>query len=189
MKRHYKVFLFVESSRASGRQLLEGIARYAHHHGPWSFYWEPRGLETTNRATLRKFDADGIIFRDVGRFTEEVLRLGIPAVVVGHRRREVRGLINVVTDSARIGQMAAEHLLQCGFKQFAFCGIAGTRLEQTPWSQHRLEAFRERILEAGFTAPSQHVLSPSKDWQRTRERLAEWRGKLAMAVGVGGGHG
>ena len=57
-----------------------------------------------SRATLREFDGDGIIFRDVGRFTEEVVRLGIPAVAVGHRGREVRGLINVVTDSERIGQ-------------------------------------------------------------------------------------
>jgi LacI family transcriptional regulator len=184
MKRNFKVFLFVESSRASGRQLLEGIARYAHHHGPWSFYWEPRGLESTSRATLKKFDADGIIFRDVGRFAEEVLRLGIPAVVVGHRSREVRGLINVVTDSARIGQMAAEHLLQCGFKHFAFCGSARSRLEQTPWSELRLESFRRRIIEAGFACPSTHVLSPSGDWQKTRRRLADWLAKLPTPVGV-----
>ncbi|MCL4177902.1 MAG: hypothetical protein KJ072_09170 [Verrucomicrobia bacterium] len=40
-----KVVLLLESSRASGRDLLRGVARYAHHHGPWSFYWEPAGLE------------------------------------------------------------------------------------------------------------------------------------------------
>ena len=184
VKRHFKVFLFVESSRASGRQLLEGIARYAHHHGPWSFYWEPRGLETASRATVKKFDADGIIFRDVGQFTEEVVRLGIPAVAVGHRGREVRGLINVVTDSERIGQMAAEHLLQCGFKHFAFCGSASTRLEQTPWSELRQQSFHRRILEAGFAPPATHVLSHAGDWQETRQHLADWLAKLPNPVGI-----
>jgi LacI family transcriptional regulator len=129
-------------------------------------------------------DADGIIFRDVGRFIEEVLRLGIPAVAVGHSSREVRGLINVVTDSERIGHMAAEHLLQCGFKHFAFCGSAGTRLEQTPWSELRLASFRARILQAGLAAPSTHVLSPSEDWRKTRKRLADWLKQLRTPVGI-----
>ncbi|HZT21422.1 MAG TPA: DNA-binding transcriptional regulator [Verrucomicrobiae bacterium] len=184
MKKAFKVFLFIESSRASGRHLLEGIARYAHHHGPWSFYWEPRGLEA-GRATLKELDADGIIFRDVGRFKEEVLRLRIPAVVVGHAAHEVRGLINVVTDSATIGRMAAEHLLQCGFKRFAFCGYAGTELEQTPWSQERQEAFQRRIVAAGHPPPAAYVLpSQETDWKKSRQRLANWLAALPTPLGL-----
>src|ERR1017187_7165249 len=91
MKKTYKVILLIESSRASGRNYLQGVARYAHHHGPWSFYWEPGGLEA-GRVKLKKLDADGIIFRDVARLTKEVLQLGIPAVIVGHTGHEVRGM-------------------------------------------------------------------------------------------------
>src|SRR5450756_1025027 len=91
-----RVILLIESSRASGRNYLQGIARYAHHHGPWSFYWEPGGFDLT-RQTLKTLDADGIIFRDVGRLKAQALQLGIPAVVVGHGGKEVRGIINVVT--------------------------------------------------------------------------------------------
>src|ERR1035437_10482593 len=149
MKKTFKVILLVESSRASGRDYLRGIARYAHLHGSWSFYWEPGGFEMT-RQTLKKLDVDGIILRDVGGLKAQVLRLGIPAVVVGHRDREVRGLINVVTDSKVIGQMAADHLLQCGFKHFAYCGLARSAREQTPWSKRRLESFSERVVQAGF---------------------------------------
>ena len=46
MARTPKSALLIESSRGAGRALLCGIAQYAHDHGPWSFYWEPRGLET-----------------------------------------------------------------------------------------------------------------------------------------------
>ena len=76
---------------------------------------------------LRALDVDGIILRDVDTLAE-VIDLGIPAVVVGHSRTEISGLVNVVTDSAAIGRIAAEHLIQCGFKQFGFCGF-----KKTPW--------------------------------------------------------
>lgn len=184
MKKAFKVLLMVESSRASGRHLIEGIARFAHHHGPWSFYWEPRGLETS-RAVLKKLDADGVIFRDVGRLTEQVRELGLPAVVVGHSGGEVRGLINVVTDSAAIGRMAADHLLQCGFKHFAFCGYAGVAPEETSWSKLRLESFRQRIAEAGSPPPQAYVLpSRGSDWQKDRRQLADWLARQPLPLGL-----
>jgi LacI family transcriptional regulator len=184
MKKNYKVILLIESSRASGRNYLQGIARYAHHHGPWSFYWEPGGFDLT-RQTLKTLDADGIIFRDVGRLKAQALRLGIPAVVVGHDSKEVRGIINVVTDSSTIGRMAAEHLLECGFKRFAFCGLANTLLEQTPWSERRFESFSKRIVEAGFEPPPIYVLQqPGSDWRTSRQGLADWLAKLPRLVGI-----
>src|SRR3954470_3865860 len=114
MSRIPKVILLIESSRASGRAMLCGIANYAHHHGPWSFYWEPGDLEK-GWPKLEASDADGIILRDTER-AEDALHCGIPSVVVGHRKTEIEGLVNVVTDSATIGRLGAEHLLGCGFK-------------------------------------------------------------------------
>jgi LacI family transcriptional regulator len=184
MKKNFKVVLFIESSRASGRDLLRGVARYAHHHGPWSFYWEPGGMDT-NRPDLKSLDADGIIFRDSSRLKAGVLRLGIPAVVVGHRQREVRGLINVVTDSSKVGGMAAEHLIHCGFRHFAFCGLSTTSLEQTPWSKNRYESFCRSIVAAGFATPPSLVLpSLESNWQKSRRQLADWLAKLPRPMGI-----
>ncbi len=178
-----RVILLIESSRASGRELLKGIARYAHHYGPWSFYWEPAGLEKA-WPVLKTVDADGIILRDVDKL-DEVLGFGIPAVVVGHSRPEVSGLVNVVTDSATIGRMAAEHLLSCGFRHFAFCGYAGTQLEHTPWSKLRQEAFRDRVVKAGFEPPAEYILSQAgTDWAKERHALAQWLESLAKPVGL-----
>ena len=132
------VVLLIESSRASGRSLLTGIAAYARHHGPWAFYWEPAGLEQA-RPRLQNLDAQGIILRDIDA-VEEVVALGIPAVVIGHSRQEIPGLVNVVTDSAKIGTLAAEHLLDRGFRHFAYCGYT-----ETPWSQKRGEVFQRGL--------------------------------------------
>ena len=66
MSRIPKIVLLIESPRASGRALLNGVADYAHYHGPWSFCWEPGRLESA-WPVLKSLDADGIIMRDGDR--------------------------------------------------------------------------------------------------------------------------
>ncbi|HTL55226.1 MAG TPA: DNA-binding transcriptional regulator [Candidatus Limnocylindrales bacterium] len=178
-----KIILLVESSRGSGRALLRGIANYAHHHGPWSFYWEPGGLEKAWPA-LREMEADGVILRDVKK-VDEALASGLPAVVIGHRQSEIPGLVNVVTDSEAIGRMGAEHLLQCGFEHFAFCGYAENEFERTVWSEVRCECYAARILEAGFISPPHFALSNSEEnWPKERRSLARWLESLPKPLGL-----
>jgi LacI family transcriptional regulator len=185
-----RVVLLLESSRASGRALLRGVARYAQLRGPWSFYWEPAGL---NRAwpVLKKAGVDGIILRDVGKL-EEVVASGIPAVVVGHSRTEVPGLVNVVTDSEAIGRMAAEHLLECGLRHFGYCGLARSGIERTPWSEQRAQSFAGRLAESGFGVEIFEPAEERKDRNsvpapplvRELEGIARWLKRLPKPVGV-----
>jgi LacI family transcriptional regulator len=184
MPRIPKVLLLVESSRGSGRSLLRGIANYAHHHGPWSCYWEPGGLEKV-WPKLKSLNLDGIILRDVDKL-DEVLALGIPAVVVGHGRTEVSGLVNVVTDSQVIGHMAAEHLLACGFKHFAYCGICLLQDEDVSWSELRRESFSSRIRQAGFDSCDFPLAKPSASysWPRECSAMARWLQSLPKPLGL-----
>jgi LacI family transcriptional regulator len=173
-----RVVLLIESSRSSGRSLLRGIADYARYHGPWAFYWEPGGLEKA-WPQLKNLDADGIILRDVEKI-DGVLAYGLPAVVVGHSRREVPGLANVITDSEAIGLMGAEHLLSCGFRQFAYCGFA-----DPPWSLLRGESFSRRIAKAGFDVhdyPFPEGNLPG--WKGERHYIAEWLKSLPKPLGI-----
>jgi LacI family transcriptional regulator, galactose operon repressor len=187
MLRVPKVILLIESSRASGRALLRGVADYSHHHGPWSFSWEPAGLEKV-QPLLETGEADGIILRDVAG-AEEIMAYELPTVVVGHRKMEIPGRVNVVTDSEAIGRMGAEHLLGCGFKHFAFCGHAKTPLENTTWAEIRMEFFCERIREAGFGLPPYYALSAlAKDWSREWRRLAQWLEALPKPLGLMAGN-
>jgi LacI family transcriptional regulator len=180
--------LIIESSRASGRALLCGIAKCAHHYGPWSFYWEPGGLENA-WPKLKALDVDGIILRDVDKL-KEVLDLGVPAVVVGHNQTEVTGLVNVVTDSAAIGRIAAEHLLQCGFQHFAFCGYGhapstSSRRKSFTWSAVRWESFVRCVHQAGFEAQDYTTPSPGfRVWGEERRRMAAWLQSLPKPVGL-----
>ncbi len=178
MARIPKIVLLVESSRASGRAVLNGVANYARYHGPWSFFWEPGGLERVG-PMLRTIDPDGIILRDVDKL-REARAFGIPAVVVGYSRKEIPGLINVVTDSHNIGRMAAEHLLRCGFKNFACCSYRGT-----PWAERRLKAFVERIRAEGHPVKSYLMPSPARiNWPQERRAMSKWLQALAKPAGV-----
>lgn len=174
-----RVALLIESARAAGRALLCGIAGYAHQNGPWSFYWEASGLEKFS-GPLDGLDVDGVIMRDTDR-VEEVLALGLPVVVVGHRHREFAGVPNVVTGSHAIGRMAAEHLRSCGVTNFAFCGYA-----DSCWSEIRYEAFKHVVSLArfdcvGFNVPAGITGAP---WQNQREAIADWLRQLPRPLGL-----
>ncbi len=179
-----KVLLLVESSRGSGRSLLEGIARYAQLRGPWSIYWEPGGLEEVG-PKLKTLDLDGIILRDADKL-KEVLAFDLPAVVIGHGRAEIACLLNVVTDSERIGQMAAEHLLACGFKKFAYCGCLTSMGKDAPWSELRRQSFVERIRQAGYSCENFQVplLARRSSWLRERGMMSRWLQSLSKPLGL-----
>ncbi len=174
-----KVVLLIESARAAGRALLCGIARYAHHHGPWSFYWEAGGLERFS-GSFDKLDADGVIMRDTDRL-EEVLARGLPAVVVGHRHREIPDVANVVTGSHDIGRLGAEHLLSCGVRHFAFCGYTNCS-----WSDTRCGTFKHVVSLAHFDCAEFSIQAGATDspWHDQREAIANWLRSLPRPVGL-----
>ncbi|HTR41579.1 MAG TPA: DNA-binding transcriptional regulator [Pseudomonadales bacterium] len=173
--------LLIESSRASGRALLCGIAKCAHHYGPWAVYWEPGGLEK-GWPVLKALDVDGVILRDVDKL-EEVAALGIPAVVIGHSKTEIPNMVNVVTDSEAVGRIGADHLLKCGFKHFAFCGFGNA--ESFSWSSLRQQSFSSHIQQAGFNVHGYTMLSPtSHTWRKEHQRMAAWLRSLPKPVGV-----
>ena len=57
------VALLIETSRAYGRGLLRGIIRYQREHGPWSIYFQPRGINDPAPGWLRNWKGDGILAR------------------------------------------------------------------------------------------------------------------------------
>jgi LacI family transcriptional regulator len=95
-------------------------------------------------------------------------------------------LVNVVTDSEVIGQMAAEHLLSCGFKQFAYCGLCLDAGQDVSWSQLRRQSFSRRIQEAGFSCFDFSLAntSESSSWPRERRAMSRWLESLPKPLGL-----
>ena len=177
-----KVILLIETSRGYGRALLRGIAKYSRLYGPWAFYREPGGLEQA-LPRLKSWGATGVITRDSRRI-EEVIAVGVPVIVAVHFKG-LHDVPTINTDSMKIGKMAAEHLLDCGFREFGYCGF-----DDMSWSETRKENFGKRIVEAGFKADvyKQPKSKVKRLWHNEQKVMIGWLKSLPKPVGIKAGH-
>jgi LacI family transcriptional regulator len=189
MKNLKRVALMIESSRAFGRELVRGIMRYSRLHGPWVFPWvfyrqelfyAARGSERAELEHLRKWGPQGIISRDT-RDIEELEKWGVPLFVAVAMEPPSAKRNNIVTDNRAVGRMAAQHLLERGFRNFGYCGF-----DDMYWSVQRGESFCERIAEAGFhtSVYRQPKSRENRLWYREEAVLAEWLRGLPKPVGL-----
>ncbi|HDQ45941.1 MAG TPA: helix-turn-helix domain-containing protein [bacterium] len=174
-----RIVLLVETSREFGRQLIMGIARYSRLNGPWSFYKEPIGLKSSI-PLLTGWKPDGIIMRD-SLIKKELLKLKIPTVLVIHDSSYPKNLPVIKTDSGAIARMASEHLIQKGFKHFAFCGFDGYE-----WSDERKTCFCRFNQEAGFATHAYDSPKSIKihDWENEQRHVSEWMRTLPKPIGL-----
>jgi LacI family transcriptional regulator len=182
-----KVALLIETSRGYGRSMLRGIVRYARLHGPWSFYITPGDFEQA-LPKMKLWGGSGIIARvETVEMAEAIVAAGIPAVLLGADQRvaaqvpQLAGMSEVWADSEGAAKMAAEHLLDRGFKYFAYVG-----LPDRIWSERRRDAFCAAIRESGFDV---YIYQPprskkDREWGREQSILAEWINELPKPVGI-----
>ena len=75
------VALLVETSRAYGRGICRGVARFAEQHPDWMILYQERNLKESIPDFLRKYKVDGILMRvDQPSVAGKVVSLGIPTV-------------------------------------------------------------------------------------------------------------
>lgn len=99
----------------------------------------------------------------------------VPGVTVSNRLPPV-GIPLVTSDDERIGQLAARHLLDCGFRHFAFCGMAGHR-----YSIQRGGGFCRTVRAAGYDCA---VFGHEPEVADGRWLLSGWLKSLPQPVGI-----
>jgi LacI family transcriptional regulator len=183
-----RVALLIESSRGYGRELLVGIAKYLRIHGPWSIEFEEGDPGERLPQWIDRWQWDGIIARvKTPAVARSLHRLGVPVVDL-YGSPHGFGFPSIRSDEVLIGRMAAEHLLDRGFRRFAYCGYNGTW-----WSDLRRLGFEKRVTEAGFPCqsfgnplPLRPVTTPEYEEHGARheEELQRWLASLPMPVGL-----
>lgn len=172
-----RVALIVETSLASGREILRGIARYAHEVDRWQLFHAARGLQEAAPGWLRGWEGEGVIARVHSEELVEALReIEAPVVdVLGQVPKCEFPLVHV--DDERIAKEAARHLQDRDFQNFAFFGIEGEN-----WSERRREGFqracgsRVSILET--------KRGEAEASEKSVARLRAWLRDLPKPVGV-----
>src|SRR5260370_33507942 len=181
-KHRPEVALLIETSNAYARGLLRGIRAYIREHRSWWIYVGEQRRGESAPSWLKKWHGDGIIARiESAAIARAIVASGLPAVDVS-AARYVPELLYVETDDAAIASLAADHLLQRGFRHFGYCGDP-----RFNWSNWRAEHFQEQIARAAFdcsfyqSSRKRHGAAP---WERERAAIGDWIRSLPKPVGV-----
>ena len=180
MKPPVKVALLIETSNAYARGLLRGIVSYIREHRPWSLYLSEHTRGDRPPPWLARWRGSGIIARIENAAIAAALRqVSVPVVDVSAARL-IPSLPWFETDDGAIAHLAADHLLERGFKYFAYAGDG-----RFNWSNWRCEHFQNSIRAAGRQC---FIYHPAKglalDDQKQVDDLARWIKGLPKPLGV-----
>jgi LacI family transcriptional regulator len=140
-----RVALLIESSRSYGRDLLVGVARYVRIHGPWSIEFEEGDPCEVVPDWFARWSGDGVLARvKTPAIATAIARKAVHAVDLYGGLPDLK-MPMIRSDELAVGRLAAEHLIERGFRQFAFCGYNGT-----DWSDRRRIGFEQAISQKGF---------------------------------------
>jgi LacI family transcriptional regulator len=180
-----KVILWIETSGIYGRAMLAGVAKYSRLHGPWSFYRKPpvyinHSSQKDAIKRIKQFDPDGIIVRQTEEI-EPLFELDLPIIISPWNKELVKRYPYIIGNCPEITKMAAEHLIDRGFINFAYCGFEGL-----PFSKRRAEGFTHYLESLGFHP---HIYeSPHRKqarfWVREKPYLTNWLKSLPKPIGV-----
>jgi len=190
-----RVAILVETARGYGRRLLRGVIHYVRSHGPWSIYITPGDLEQV-LPRMKRWGGTGVLARvESARAARAIAASGLPSVILGPsqrpllRNRDLARFSNIVSDSEGAATLAAEHLLERGFRNFAFVGGP-----DRVWAKRRQSAFCRRLAEEGLAVHVYRASDPAvrRTWHRSRPRhwesehpeLTRWLRELPRPCGV-----
>jgi LacI family transcriptional regulator len=166
------VLLMVETSIAYGRGILAGITRWLTSHRGWSLYLEQHELGAAPPAWLADWRGDGVICRVTDPAVASLLRRGGTPVVDLNDLHDDLGFTHIRSDHVAIGRMAADHLVERGFRRLGFCGFSDQH-----WSRLRRQGFEARAAEAGVVVEvfeTDWVGPDAPDWEACQERIKIW---------------
>jgi LacI family transcriptional regulator len=194
MRRLPRVALLIETSREYGRGLLRGVIAYQREHGPWSIFFRPHGLGEPPPRWLRQWHGDGILARiNDRRMAEALAQCNVPVVDLRFALLDIaRDHPNIVQgvgiDNFQVVQLAADHLLERGFRHFGYIGLPRG---QYVWADYRCDQFVQRIEKLGhscsvFASRSGHHREGS--YEHEQDEIIAWVRGLPKPIGVMASH-
>lgn len=187
MANKYHVALLIETSRAYGRGLCRGVARFARERGDLVLFTQEQDIPKSLPAWVRRWRGNGILARIHNpEIAAELKSLGIP--VVDLLCRDQYDGIPVLTPDARgIATLAVRFFLNAGFEHFAFCGYPGIS-----FSEYRQAAFVQRLAEEGFSCLGYRppagfrpdILNPEPAGDKHIQHLLNWLKGLPKPIAI-----
>ena len=164
-----KVLLVFDLRWDDTKAMLKGVARYDQ--GNWDVLLDVQAASLDESWWLENTPWDGIISRHFNNSFIKIARERKIPVVDLDDAPCIEGFPKVRPNNLLIGQMGARHLLEKGFRAFAYCGVDET------WSVERHRGYAEALRAAEkschlFTAPYAMV-DPRWDAEQQKE-IRQW---------------
>jgi LacI family transcriptional regulator len=177
-----QVAVLINTSTAWGRRLIQGVVNYAHRHGPWALWCQPGPLQPPVHLPAG-WQGHGIIARVATRsMARHIAGTGLPCVNISAIDLEGVSFPRVMPDFRMLARMAAEHLLDRGFRNFAYYGP-----RQRSLVRYHYEGFAAALRAAGCTCipyrphSNPRGLSP---WLARHNDLIRWVKSLPKPVAM-----
>ncbi len=176
----YRVALLLDAASGFMRQALRGISAYRHAGASWRV--AALGSHALDVLEDSGTEWDGLLGYIATRDrAERVRRQPVPAVNLGNRI-PTPGIPQVIGDDVAMGRVAAEHLLDRGFRRFAYCSVTGEA-----FTRERGRGFSETVAAAGHPCDLYEPgieRSALWNWALRQADLARWVEGLASPVGA-----
>lgn len=176
-----RVALLIPSRITHLEGAIRGVVEYARAMGGWSFEMRPEQFGVSLQG-LVGWPGDGAIaLIDTESDVRLARELSVPVVnLSGVLRDSV--VPRVMVDHAAIGRLAAEHLLQCGFRTFAYYGLEGYW-----YSELRARSFIDRVRQEGHPCDlllTQGSMMAVQSGLPVMTELNQWLTSLEGPVGL-----
>lgn len=170
-----------DSSRGFGRGVLRGFTRYSSLHGGWNLYHQqPDYLATSQTISLNDFKrwgADGVVCSI--RQSAVIAELGLPMIC--YDPGNYRGRYPCIgSDDSAVGRLAANHLIEFGHRNFAFCGFG-----DLAWSCNRRDSFQQTVEALGGEVHLPQAWGQNEmSWLHEEPLIRAWIEQLPKPIGI-----
>ncbi|MHC4637827.1 MAG: XylR family transcriptional regulator [Planctomycetota bacterium] len=182
------IAILYEQGRIYARETMRGIYNYSTIQGNWRLFMPtteyilPRTQKESTIHFLKQLNPDGIIVPGSNRQLKSIVELGKPIIVHRSLNERFKNVPFIVGTSA-IGEIAAEHLLNKGLKNFAYVGISGSES-----SIERRDGFVKKIREC-LNLSDIHLFEQNEHFYKREtgeilKDLCTWAKDLPKPIGI-----
>ena len=178
------IAVLVDTATGWGRRLVRGVTNYARTRDAWHLWVEPRGQNEHLRVP-HGWGGDGVVARvSTQRMADELAKLRVPVVNVSGIELPRARFPRVTTNYEASARLAAEHLLERGYRNFAYVGPL-----RHGFVRRHAGAFENVVRETGAACATfdyRHDLAHGALWAERQRELGDWLEHLPKPVGVFG---
>ena len=182
-----RVALIYDATSAYDLCVIRGVAAYLHNAPRWNVYIAGNNLKEQRLSDLSSWGVDGVVADfDNPNVARAVGLSKLPAVGFGSGYGWYAPESQIpyfFTNNQAVARLAANHLLDRGFKNFAYCGYR--RNPTNGWSEEREQEFTKHTRVRGFECHIYrgHFWNSSR-WADAQDAVCAWLLSLPKPVGL-----